>query len=304
MESCADEKITNLPITTQDEFDFQIKGAAARNGKRRHAEPETCTICLEEIAEKAVVVPCNHLSFDFICLAQWLQENTTCPLCKVEVQEVQYDWRSATDYKTYRPPEKRVGPPGQSPGRTGHRRRGHTRQQRDIGWEESTTSAQTGTEDAALTRRRGIYRDQAFSLHVGTNRVSQYKDFAPSDFTASAELQSQARMFLRRELRVFDFLESGRATGPRGNRDYLVEYILAILKLHEPKAWDGHPENLIADFLGRADARLLLHELDAWLRSPYTSLEGWDRHVQYHTAQSYAKDGDERSAHTLPGHDD
>lgn len=43
----------------------------------------------------------------------------------------------------------------------------------------------------------------------------------------------------------------------------------------------GQAEELLRDFLGRDNARLFLHELQAWLRSPYVSLEDWDRNVQY-----------------------
>ena len=41
---------------------------------------------------------------------------------------------------------------------------------------------------------------------------------------------------------------------------------------------------MLQEFLGRDNARLFLHELGAWLRSPYTKLEDWDRHVQYREA--------------------
>lgn len=47
------------------------------------------------------------------------------------------------------------------------------------------------------------------------------------------------------------------------------------------KASNGHAENLLAEFLGRETARLFFHELEAWLRSPYTKLEEWDEEVQY-----------------------
>lgn len=87
-------------------------------------------------------------------------------------------------------------------------------------------------------------------------------------------------MFLRRELQVFSFLNT--AAAPRGgNREFLLEYIVAILKTNEPKGASGHAEDLLTDYLGRTNARLLLHELEAWLRSPYMSLSEWDDHVQY-----------------------
>lgn len=53
----------------------------ARDGGR-DAPQDTCVICLERISERAVVVPCNHLNFDFLCLVSWLQEQPSCPLCK------------------------------------------------------------------------------------------------------------------------------------------------------------------------------------------------------------------------------
>lgn len=38
---------------------------------------------------------------------------------------------------------------------------------------------------------------------------------------------------------------------------------------------------MLADFLGRNHARLFLHELRCWLRSPCRSLAEWDGQVQY-----------------------
>jgi hypothetical protein len=92
-------------------------------------------------------------------------------------------------------------------------------------------------------------------------------------------------MFLRRELQVFSFLNT--AAAPRGgNREFLLEYIVAILKTNELKGASGHAEDLLTDYLGRGNAKLLLHELEAWLRSPYTTLGDWDSHVQYSTSRT------------------
>ena len=91
---------------------------------------------------------------------------------------------------------------------------------------------------------------------------------------------------MRRELQVFQFLNSNAEGGERvarraSNADFLLEYIIAILKTVDVK---GSPaEDMLQDFLGRDNTRLFLHELKAWLRSPYTKLEDWDRHVQYNT---------------------
>jgi len=65
------------------------------------------------------------------------------------------------------------------------------------------------------------------------------------------------------------------------NAEFLLEYIIAILKTVDLKGSGGQAEEMLQEFLGRENARLFLHELNAWLRSPYNSLDDWDRHVQY-----------------------
>jgi hypothetical protein len=268
-----------------DEYDFKTKDAASRsrsNGKapRKDGDPEVCTICLQTITERAVAVPCNHLTFDFICLASWLQERSTCPLCNATVTEVQYDFRGPDDFKRYQVPAtptlSSMTDASHEDGYRSHSR-DHTSRRRRLRHQQSGSSS----EDPAIERRRLVYQFQLFSLHVGANRISGYHDFTLSDFANSSELQRRARMFLRRELQVFSFLDTARA--PRGgNRDFLLEYIVAILRANEVKGASGHAENLLTDYLGRENARLLLHELEAWLRSPFASLGEWDAEVQYH----------------------
>jgi hypothetical protein len=270
--------------------DFQIKGAAAlKRQQKNHTppEPETCAICLEAIHERAVAAPCNHLSFDFICLVQWLQEHATCPLCKAEVRAVEYDWRSPEDYKTYTvvvKPDAGAKEPEDSRNTRQRTNATAARRRRDeIPWgpQPTTSSASSSTgvlEDPSLPRRRQVYDNHTPCLHVGANRVSQYRTFTPSTFAASSALQTRARIFLRRELRVFPFLDR-RPAG--ANREFLVEYVVAVLRSHDPKSADGRAGELLGGFLGREDAGLLLHELDAWLRSPFEKLEVWDEKVQY-----------------------
>lgn len=273
--------------------DFKIRGAATRvrdEGEQKDVIPEACTICLQPISERAVAVPCNHLTFDFLCLVSWLQERATCPLCKATVTAVQYDWRSPDDYKTYRVPKSEtaeavVQTSGSAHGRPHRRDWRHVERRTPV-----TAQALLVGENPALERRRDVYRDRLYALHVGANNLSRYRDFTPETFSASPELQSRARAFLRRELQVFSFLDA--ASAPRGgNRSYLVEYIVFILKTNELKGASGHAEDQLADFLGRDNAQLLLHELEAWLRSPYLRLSEWDAYVQYASAGRVAKSG-------------
>ena len=271
-----------------DDDDFEIKGAVARvqgKGKERtHGSLEPCTICLEPISERAVAWPCNHLSFDFLCLVSWLQERSACPLCNSSVDQVHYDFGGPEDYKTYYVPRRETKDQAESIFERSRRRRGQDFIRRRS---ERRQPEPTSSEDPALERRRRVYRHQLHSLHVGANSFSQYRDFTAQDFAASEDLQRRARMFLRRELQIFSFLNT--AAAPRGgNREFLLEYIVAILKTNEMKGASGHAEDLLTDYLGRANAKLLLHELEAWLRSPFTSLKEWDAHVQYMSEGSLA----------------
>lgn len=161
--------------------------------------------------------------------------------------------------------------------------------------------------EEALAHRRHVYRNQLFSLRVGSNRLSQYRELTPQLFNRDENLVSRARKWIRRELQVFEFLnpDGAEAQGdeeqpisrPRpgerrlqnrraNNAEFLLEYVIAILRTVDIKGSAGQAEELLQEFIGRTNARLFLHELNSWLRSPYNSLQDWDRHVQYHDITS------------------
>ena len=272
------------------------------------SEDACCVICLERVSEQAVAQPCQHASFDFLCLISWLQEQSSCPLCKADVSTVRYDFSDSKTFKVFKVTSTGKAPPTNSTGtsnttgsssahasynasaraRFDHRGRRLYRGRREY------NSSPAQTPDEALLRRRHIYSSQLFSLHVGTNRVSRFRDLTPSLFTSDTELLSRARKWIRRELRVFTFLNpdatstsnpnpgTGRSNDRRANNaEFLLEYIIAILKTVDIQGSGGQAEEMLSEFLGRANTRLFLHELRAWLRSPYTELADWDRHVQY-----------------------
>ena len=140
--------------------------------------------------------------------------------------------------------------------------------------------------DTALLRRKEVYRCNLYSSHVGSNRLSKYKELTPYLIAHDEKLISRARKWIRRELKVFGFLNLEVERGPgivkrANNAEFLLEYIVAILKTVDIKGAGGQAEDMLQEFLGRDSTRLFLHELRAWLRSPYETLEDWDRHVQY-----------------------
>lgn len=121
---------------------------------------------------------------------------------------------------------------------------------------------------------------------MGSNRISRFRDFTPATFARDTLLQARARTWIRRELRVFDFLSpDAAAAGPAvrraDNAEFLLEYTVSILKTLDVQGAAGQAAELLREFLGREHAALFLHELRAWLRSPFARLEDWDRNVQY-----------------------
>ena len=251
-----------------------------------HLSLDPCVICLEPISERAVSSPCNHASFDFLCLVSWLQERSTCPLCKSEVRSVEYDWRSPQDFKSYQiTPTRSEAPPSHPRTSTGHRTFAPRRQRPVSHVDRTPRLTLSVSTDAALRRRRVVYQKQLYSLHVGSNRLSRFRDLTPQVFAQDEELVSRARKWIRRELQVFQYLnarqEEESITRKANNAEFLLEYIVAILKTVNIKGSGGQAEDMLSDFLGRDNTRLFLHELRAWLRSPYSSLDDWDRHVQY-----------------------
>jgi len=251
-----------------------------------------CVICLDVISEVCEARPCGHQHFDYLCLLSWLEQQPRCPLCKSVIREVAYGFAEATGdvakLRTYTvPPPKAPAEPQAHPSASAASRISRRRRQ----WAPRSTP----TQDDAIARRRNVYRLQMYSLHVGSNRRTaryrSHRDLTPQLFESDPGLVSRARAWLRRELQVFEFLHapavstaqssSDAMTRRRANNaEFLLEYIIAILKTVDMQGSQGQAEGMLTDFLGRDNARLLLHELRSFLKS-CSSIEAWDREVQY-----------------------
>lgn len=247
--------------------------------------PDCCIICLGDLSERCEARPCRHDSFDYHCLITWLQERENCPLCKSHVIEVHYELsENGTQSKVYKLPEQTKNPVDNRAGDGSSRSPPPQLRRRD------------GYEDVAIRTRRAVYRRNLYSLHVGSNRrqppATRHREFlTPEMFMAEPELVSRAKMWLRRELRIFEFLFTDGSDSLKNgnpvrrhrtyNEDYLIEYIIAVLKTLDTQGSAGQAEALVREFLGREYTSLFLHELRAWLRSPYGALSAWDRAVEY-----------------------
>ena len=263
--------------------------------------PEACVICLDRLAEKAVALPCKHDQFDFGCLGTWLNQQQVCPLCKGSVTGVKYDLGEddGGTIFTLPPPEAQSSSQGTAyyqpyPSRDGADYRSVSNRRGLNARNVSRARVSRGgyvrvpdeRADPVISFRREVYRAQRYSLHVGSNRISRYQNVTPSSFTTNAALVSRAKAWIRRELLAFDFLNPrsvsyGRSDRRASNAEFLLEYIISILKSIDLRGSQGQAEALLKDFLGEANAKLFLHELEAFLRSPYERVEDWDAHVQY-----------------------
>ncbi|GAB1317523.1 hypothetical protein MFIFM68171_07733 [Madurella fahalii] len=292
--------------TALSEIETSRQNAAKAGGGRGPAElPDCCVICLDAISDPCAALPCAHAHFDFLCILSWLEQRTTCPLCKANVYKVRYTdaQKGESIYRVPNAPRTRDGAESieaaaeTAIGFTSRRRLETTRRCGRYDPARRYTARSLPTSDGAILRRRRIYRHKLYSLHVGSNRVSQYRPPpTPTIFSSTPYLVSRARLWIRRELQVFSFLsedadpdstrDSNHPTDRdrlrrRANAEFLLEYIIAILKTVDLQGSAGQAEAMLSDFLGRDHARLFLHELRCWLRSPCRSLADWDREVQY-----------------------
>jgi E3 ubiquitin-protein ligase RNF115/126 len=75
----SEEAINNLE-------EVKITSDLCKHVGEQGAEKEypRCSICCEDLTEKATKLPCGHL-FNRECISQWLKEHNQCPVCRHEL---------------------------------------------------------------------------------------------------------------------------------------------------------------------------------------------------------------------------
>jgi Ring finger domain len=123
------------------------------------ADIQTCVICLETITERAVALPCKHDCFDFPCLGNWLTKHTTCPLCKGQVEKLEYDFNGAGESKIFHlPPPEPDEVANSGPTHRSHQRRDSQRPTRRPRSLRQSCTGSDIQDHSGLDRRREIYR--------------------------------------------------------------------------------------------------------------------------------------------------
>ena len=84
---------------------------------------------------------------------------------------------------------------------------------------------------------------------------------------------SRARMWIRRELRVWEWTSR--------NAEFLIEYVVGILKSVDLRGSAGQAEEMLSEILGKENAQIFTHELNAFVRSPFMALQPFDNFAQY-----------------------
>ncbi|KAK4705590.1 hypothetical protein P7C70_g607, partial [Phenoliferia sp. Uapishka_3] len=124
-------------------------------------------------------------------------------------------------------------------------------------------------EERAIERRRYIYREKLFAKHVASNRYTGFKPVSPANVATNSNLKARVIKFIRRELQVF----------PHVDVSFLTTYLISIASQLDLRS--ASAIRLIADFLSEEDAEHLVHEIVTFARSPFNSLEAYDRVIQY-----------------------
>ncbi|GAA5877681.1 hypothetical protein JCM16303_000203 [Sporobolomyces ruberrimus] len=245
-------------------------------------DEDVCAICLAPIDNKTVVYPCHHGQFCWNCIRAWTDQSRKCPLCLGPIEHLIHNIRSAKDYSTYHllplhtltssssnlpPLRSSRRPPPPSPSTSSLPR--HALYGRQSIQTLDTPTPRERLEEIALERRKYIYREGLYAKHVASNRYTGFKPFSPQVFNLNQELKAKVIKFIRRELQVF----------PAVDVSFLTTYLISIasqLDLRSPAAL-----RLVSDFLSDSDAQHLVHEVVTFARSPFSSLEGYDRFIQY-----------------------
>lgn len=74
----SEQTINNLP-----EVEITEK-LCKQNEKDGSLEYPRCTICCEDLKEKATMLPCGHM-FNKECIGEWLHQHNQCPVCRYEL---------------------------------------------------------------------------------------------------------------------------------------------------------------------------------------------------------------------------
>ncbi|GAA6031825.1 hypothetical protein JCM8097_002009 [Rhodosporidiobolus ruineniae] len=287
-------------------------GGSGQDGHDEHGDEdeEQCAVCLSPIENKTVVYPCHHGQFCWGCIRAWTDQSRKCPLCLGPIEHLIHNIRSSKDYQNHyllplsalqssAPSDQFLPPRGNRrpqvnvplPRHALYGRNRHSSAARLNNGEDESTWRERA-EERALERRKYIYREGLYAKHVASNRYTGFKPFNPQTFTTNPDMKARVIKFVRREIQVF----------PTVDVNFLTTYLVSIASQLDLRS--SAAIRLISDFLSEQDAQHLVHEITTFARSPFTSLEGYDRFVQYGRPEREMPKARENEALVLPPDDE
>ncbi|KAL1410313.1 hypothetical protein Q8F55_004319 [Vanrija albida] len=216
---------------------------------------ERCSICLTSMRDRTAAGACGH-EFCFTCIGVWANQGRRCPLCAAPMGDVLlHDLDADVPTKFFLPP---------LPDQSAFRRRRASPARKDT----------AAPPPPGLARRRDIYERGLWALHVASNAYTAYRaNPSPRELAADSALAARAQAFLSRELLVW---------APPDDVAALAEHLVGLLRAVDVRS--DAAVRVLAPLVGGTYDHApehLAHELYAFLRSPFATLEEYDGAVQY-----------------------
>lgn len=274
-----------------------------------------CLICLSTpIVDRTVLPTCSHSQFCFQCILRWADVKRKCPLCQTGIgayvihsirgdrdqDYIRYHLRPKPDSPNVLA-DASVSSPTYLSRRAVVERVQAARRRRSLRRHTPSSPNANGDETSELERalsfRRSIYAPRhLYARHVGANRHTGHKA-CPSaavinrtlTVDPNGSLRRRMSAFIRRELQVW----------PDIDQDFVTTYVLALTRILPMKSDES--VNLLAEFIGHANAAHFWHELECFLRSGKMELRNYDSSpfLQYGNAVHTSNDTQPSLADTL-----
>ncbi|KAK9457884.1 hypothetical protein V1511DRAFT_491134 [Dipodascopsis uninucleata] len=259
-----------------------------------NADELCCAICLAslDIYSTILTMPCKH-KWHRECISEWLEISAyeVCPLCKSEVGSLQLELTGQVINIQYMRSSKLNKDLDRE-----HRRRSAqlSRNQSQPRYRQAVFRNSNTDEKyrKIVLRRRYVYQRRLRCCYVGSNELSKYRNFGCAKFRSSRAMQKKAKAFIRRDLSVFPSLCTSMSlnrhlslssSSTSRTIEFLIEYLVNLLSFIDMKSIRGAEflNKVVSEHLGADNGSIFLHELYNFLRSPFLSVEDYDKHVRY-----------------------
>ncbi|CAD6451477.1 9cd76d5d-f288-4319-8f53-349f9485f88d [Sclerotinia trifoliorum] len=233
-----------------------------------------CKICDQSVSWKGRVEPCGHEVFHHCCIEGWLDKGErTCPICRGNIIGIRHNFSQDGNHSKYR-------------------KLAELEPRRVVLFLAHGVQRALLIPQQNVRRRISVYLTKSFSIPIISfirRRVT------PQDIANSSDMEARVRLFAEHEIQIF----SAKCVCPACQeptssssihmivpseveviRNFVVNKIVDLLKRYDLQDKAVEIEQEAEQYLNE-HARLFLHELRAWIESPFDTLEQWHRNARY-----------------------